>query len=373
MEIMARWLMLLILVGTLTACGGGGGSNSLGSGPASSQEEGGFESISTAVHNSKSSIQTKVAALTRGSSLTDFSAEYSVNTYKIEYWTKNSSNNLVKVSGLIAVPVKDTPSSLLSFQHGTIFFNSKAPSNTRVLTGNDHPEVILASLGYIVFSPDYIGYGSSLGSDHPYLQHQTSANTTINMLKAGKRSLVSRKIAEDGKLFMTGYSQGDYVTMATLKAIQEQGLNDLNVTANVMGAGPYDLTTAINTLVPIDAEIVSLLQFFSDSRLNRLIESLKNQFVPNNSDIEFDATFIRRFVKDDHQDDVHNWKADIPIKLYHGRGDRTIPFAVAESTRDAMQSKGGDVELIECSATPSTHLGCVLPYVDYMIRYFRGF
>ena len=378
MEIISRWLLFVTLTVVLFACGGGGngGGNStaFGPGPVASQVEGGFESISTAAHNSKSSIQAKVNALTRGTSLADFSAKYSVNTYKIEYWTKNTSNNLVKVSGLIAVPVKESPSSLLSFQHGTIFFNSKAPSNTRILTGNDHPEIILASLGYIVFSPDYIGYGSSLGSEHPYLQRQTSANTTINLLKAGKRWLENQNITEDGRLFMTGYSQGGYVTMAALQAIQNQNLNSegLTVTATVMGAGPYDLTTAIDTLVPING-VLSLLRVLSDRDLNRIIARLERQFIPNNSDIDFDSTFIRRFIEGDRQDNVHDWKSDLPIKLFHGRGDKTIPFAVAQSTRSAMRNKGSDIELIECPANPSGHLDCVLPYVDYMIRYFGGF
>jgi pimeloyl-ACP methyl ester carboxylesterase len=368
---------LLFNVITLSACGSSDDAAFVSNvaGLTSVQEAGALQGVSSAIRSSKTTIQNQVNQfLPAGSDVNRFIAEYDVDTYRIDYLTEHTDGRLVNVSGLIAVPVKGASrlSPILSFQHGTLFHNNEAPSSQRTLVGNRNPEIILASLGYIVFSPDYIGYGRSFGEKHPYLQRKTSANTTINMLKAGKNWLARNAIIDNGQLFMTGYSQGGYVTMAAHRAIQEQDIEGLNVTAVVMGAGPYDLTTAIETLVPLDGA-VSLIRFLSDNDIERIVNQAIVQFTPVDSDIVFDPAFIRRFIDNDQQDNVHEWLPLIPMKLFHGQEDQTVPIVSAENTRDAMLLRGADVDLVICDAVPSSHLGCVFPYIEFMIRYFEQF
>ena len=67
----------------------------------------------------------------------------------------------------------------------------------------------------------------------------------IDAISAGKKVLaaVSTSTKENGKLFLTGYSQGGHVSMATHRAMQARGMT---VTASVGGAGPYALSSIVD-------------------------------------------------------------------------------------------------------------------------------
>ncbi len=330
-------------------------------------EAGALRTISKPVFTRKAVIQSVIDSTLNRTPRGTIQAKYSVNAYKVEYLTRDASDALIKVSGLIAVPEKTTSSPVLSFQHGTLFFNKEAPS-FHLSPENKNPEIALASLGYIVFSPDYIGYGSSSDREHPYLQQQASADVVNDLLRAGKVWLDFKGIHTNTQLFMTGYSQGGYVTMASLKALQESPdlLVELGweVRGAVMGAGPYDLHRSL--------EVLSLGITIPSFLVNAVIDQFEANLIDSNADVRFQRVFLERFFANDRQDDVHNWKPDIPIKLFHGEDDRTVPIESAESTFNAMLALGADVELIKCKANPSSHTQCIFPYVKFTVEYFEG-
>lgn len=324
------------------------------------EDQGDFRSISLKTSNNLSEIQDAAASVDG----LVVAPEYSVTSYKLEYLTRNSYGDLVVVSGLLAVPDKSTPSPILSFQHGTTFKNSDAPSSN-LEVNKRHPELAFASLGYIVFSPDYIGYGSSFGESHPYLQKEPSADIVIDMLRAGKTWLEDENIAMNGQLFLTGYSQGGYVSMAALGAMQTRELSDLEATGAVLGAGPYDLYEALSVLL-------HRLNNLPDFLNNAAIEILEHYIIPDDSEIDIERKFLDRYFDKNRQDDVHAWKPNIPLKLFHGADDDVVPIESAISTRNTMNVLGGDVELVECEASPADHGRCAIPYLNYTINYFEG-
>lgn len=339
----------------------GGASKTSLSSPTPLQKQGSFESISNKTNNQLAVIQSVLSSV-RGLNLT---LQYDVTSYKLEYLTRDSSNELVKVSGLVAIPKKSTPSPLLSFQHGTTFINSEAPSFNLAVDVR-HPEVFLASLGYIVFSPDYIGYGSSKDETHPYLQKQPSADIVIDMLAAGTTWLEKENIAINGQIFLTGYSEGGYVTMAALEALQKKsGSANFAITGAVLGAGPYDLYKTLNTLL----RRINKLPSFLEGAAQEILEYF---LIPKKAEVYFERTFLDRYFDKDKQDNVHNWKPSIPLKLFHGKDDKTVPIDSATSTWNTMSGLGADVELVNCTATPADHSPCVIPYLNYMINYFSG-
>lgn len=324
------------------------------------EDQGDFRSVSMKTSNTLSEIQ---VAAERVEGLVA-APEYAVSSYKLEYLTRNSYGDLVVVSGLLAVPNKSTPSPILSFQHGTTFENKDAPSSN-LEVNKRHPEIVFASLGYIVFSPDYIGYGTSFGESHPYLQKEPSADIVIDMLRAGKTWLVDEEIAMNGQLFITGYSQGGYVSMAALEAMQSRELEDLTATAAVLGAGPYDL---YETLSVLSNRLNNLPNFLN----NAAIELLEYVLVPDDSEIDIERQFLERYLDKNRQDDVHGWKPNISLKLFHGEDDDTVPVESSISTRNTMTDLGGDVELVSCQASPADHSNCSIPYINYTINYFSG-
>lgn len=353
-------LFVLLLSLGLLSCGGSGDSSiSIPTDPLPGQ--GKFESISNEVTNKRTKIQVALNEI-EGLNLT---LHHDVTTYKLEYMSRDSNNQLLKVSGLLAIPLKKTPSPILSFQHGTSFEHIDAPSshlgiNTR------HPEILFASLGYIVFSPDYIGYGSSEDQTHPYLQKQPSIDIVVDMLAAGKTWLDKENIVRNGQIFMTGYSEGGYVTMAALEALQNNtGSANFAITGAVLGSGPYDLYEALDTLL---RRLNSLPEFLGGATQ----EILEYFILPKDAEVYFERTFLNRYFDENRQDNVHNWQSSIPLKLFHGEDDEVVPIDSAISTWNTMTSLGADVELVKCSATPAGHSPCVIPYLNYTVNYLEG-
>lgn len=98
---------------------------------------------------------------------------------------------------------------------------------------------LFASQGYIVVAPNYAGYaGSDLGY-HAYINAEQQSKDMIDALSAARSVLAKEGGAKDGgKLFITGYSEGGYVAMATHRAMQAAGMK---VATSAPGSGPYAL------------------------------------------------------------------------------------------------------------------------------------
>jgi hypothetical protein len=96
-----------------------------------------------------------------------------------------------------------------------------------------------AAHGYIVVASNYAGYDTSTLPYHPYLNGDQQSKDMIDALSAARIALPSVNSAASEKLFVTGYSQGGYVAMATHRALQAAGMP---VTASAPMSGPYALS-----------------------------------------------------------------------------------------------------------------------------------
>src|SRR6185503_13783280 len=114
------------------------------------------------------------------------------------------------------------------------------------LTRTDNSEgltiaAVFAAQGYIVVAPNYAGYDTSSLGYHPYLNADQQSKDTIDALTAARTALPvssAPTVMDSGKLFVTGYSQGGFVAMATHKAMQAAGMT---VTTSAPMSGPYAL------------------------------------------------------------------------------------------------------------------------------------
>jgi hypothetical protein len=137
--------------------------------------------------------------------------KYDATYYKFLYKT-TYKGQLIQVSGLLGVPVGTrTASALLSAQHGTMFRQADSPSNfPSTFSGFE----LFASAGFVTVIPDYIGLGVSSGVVQPFYDKATSAGAVVDMLKAAQYYLQQQAIATNKNLFLIGFSEGSYVTMA---------------------------------------------------------------------------------------------------------------------------------------------------------------
>lgn len=164
-------------------------------------------------------------------------------------------------SGLMWLPVslgRTLSLPIILYQHGTEVFWKCAPSRydpnpLSVLAGPDvtgaflnymecTTAALMASAGYIVVMADYPGFGDSR-APHPYVT-LSLGDSVLTMLGAAQAALASPFAAArpNGKIFLIGYSEGGFVTMAAAKTLQDHGLR---VTAAVPCAGSYDMSGAM--------------------------------------------------------------------------------------------------------------------------------
>ncbi len=172
---------------------------------------------------------------------------------KFEYATVGGAGEGTNASGALMTPTGPAPQChgprpIVLYAHGTAIARSEDfsavndPGNpaygpaTRIA-------LIFAAQGYIVIAPNYAGYDLSRLPYAPYLNEKQQSQDMLDGLTAGRQmlALINNGTSDSGKLFVTGYSQGGYVSMATLKALDAEGRP---ATAGAPMSGPYALAAA---------------------------------------------------------------------------------------------------------------------------------
>ena len=299
-----------------------------------------------------------------------------VKQYKIVYNTTNTDGTTVKASGALIVPVLATAAPMLSYQHGTIFDDSDAPSYLTTTSSEGQTATLLASFGYIISAPDYIGYGVSNNLPHPYEHREGLATASLDMLRAAKETITSQKINWNNNLYVAGYSEGGYATMSLQKKIEETTGTEFNLKAASSGAGAYNKTLSFKNLVSTKSSGVAthnasyiwvLLTYDRIYKFNRpmntyFVEPYATQIQAQKQNARivgsFDSlltTAVKKGITDGTEtallaavtdNDVFDWKPKTPTRLYHGDKDTYVPYVNSVTAADAMKKRGADVELV---------------------------
>ncbi len=321
---------------------------------------------------------------------------YGYKAYKIPYTTTDEEGNEVKASGLFVIPT-GLPSiittklglSMVSDDHGTIFANAEAPSvNAKNIGTPAGSSVILTSLGgFATLQPDYIGFGDSNSHYHPFILKDSLANSTVDFIKQVKKFAADNNITLNSQLFLTGYSEGGYASMATLKKIEEEDTG-LSVTMAAPMAGPYALKTMAD--VVLSQPKLSVPSFMANvgyayakaytQPVNSIINEPYASKLPTlfNGDLTrveidpklttdttgktglFEPNFVNDYFANDNNwfkeavtsNNLHTWSPKTPVRLVHCKGDNVIPYAISQLTEGTMKSLGAsDVEIIPVEQT----------------------
>lgn len=332
---------------------------------------------------------------------------YGFTVYKIVYDTIDPWGNAVDASGAISIPLGLTTAPVVSLQHGTISKNSEAPSAGGVTTLIG---ASLATFGYIIAMPDYLGFGASSAILHPYLHEETMASASLDMLRAGMEFLESVDMEPNGQLFLAGYSQGGSATLALQKEIEQNHADEFTITASSAGAGAYDLyQTALDYLnsdsLPVAGYPAFLIVAFDDVyEWNRdmtdifrepyasdiptlfdgslAIGEISSQLTETTADL-FQQSFIDSVNGNGEQDFVNairenglydDWTPVSPTRLYHGVNDVTVPYSNSETAYDSFTNGGAsDVTLVPCEEGAANHGDCALPFALSTIEWFNSF
>lgn len=177
-----------------------------------------------------------------------------VAVYHMQYTTVGGAGEATTASGALMVPVGLDSSCrgsrpILLYAHGT---STDRAYNIADLEVQKNSEgffmAFFAAQGYIVVAPNFAGYDTSTLTYHPYLVADQQSKDMIDALTAARSALPASAAPftrDDGRVFITGYSQGGYVAMATHRAMQASGMA---VTASAPMSGPYALAAFVDSI-----------------------------------------------------------------------------------------------------------------------------
>jgi alpha-beta hydrolase superfamily lysophospholipase len=175
-----------------------------------------------------------------------------INFHYMEYNTVGGQNEPTNATGGIMVPTGSDPACsgarpVLLYAHGTTVekpYNFASPANgeTSLIAA------MYAAQGWIVVGPSYAGYDSSRLSYHPYLNAEQQSNDMVDAMRAARKAFPNIGANASDKLFLSGYSQGGFVAMATAQAMQTKYSSEFKVTALGGMSGPYSMVKTLQTV-----------------------------------------------------------------------------------------------------------------------------
>jgi hypothetical protein len=199
-------------------------------------------------------------------------AQNGVHIYRVKYQTQTPSTTPVPVvaSGLMIIPdSKQTSYPWIAVQHGTMTSKADAPSVT------PSEGIFEASQGFVTVVMDYLGYGSASKVFHPYLIEKAYGEAGIDFLKASYQFAELNSIGK-GPLFLKGYSEGGYATLAMQKEIETNHASAFPLIATAPSGGPYNLEAVAielmqkETVHPVNIPflVLSYTQWLSQNDFN---------------------------------------------------------------------------------------------------------
>ncbi len=317
--------------------------------------------------------------------------QYGFWVYKVNYKTKYKTEDKV-ASGLVCVPMSNGSFPLLSFQNGTNTLHSKAPS---VNPGDSLYTLIeaVSSLGFVVVLPDYLGFGASKEMFHPYLDKASTISSITDMYRAVREmaspDYLNFTLRKD--VFLMGYSQGGWATMALAKELETKLSSEFTLKASSCGAGPYDLNFVAKSVL---SQQVYPQPYFMAYILNSYIKSgsVKNSFgdilnspfsasgyIPALFDGTKDASTINSklttqvndlFVQDFRanfetgekfaslreaftENSVAPWKTTKPLLMVHGQADNLVTPLVSTNVYGQFLALGVPTTVINLVPLPA--------------------
>ncbi|MBN1107462.1 MAG: alpha/beta hydrolase [Bacteroidales bacterium] len=325
--------------------------------------------------------------------------EDGVRVYRLTYRTI-LKGDYIKASGLVSVPATPGNYPVISFQNGTNTLNSNCPSENPSDYFYQLVEFV-ASMGFIVVIPDYIGFGSSADVPHPYLLKVPTIESVCMMLQAvaeapGKFGDISVK----NEYYLIGYSEGGLATYNTHQELESDHAHyGLNLRGSACGAGPYDLEqmmedmkTAVSYPVPAYLGYIINAWTYYDYIENTVPELLKEPYATrlatlfdgNHSISEINAqltTSIADLLTDEFRNNGSSqafesvtlamewnsamaYNSEIPLLLVHGDADTQVDVSNTESLYDLMLLQGTSSALCTKTILPGLDHGeAVVPFM----------
>lgn len=163
---------------------------------------------------------------------------------KITYQSVDANNNPITLSARLYYKDNKEVAFIVLNNHPTITHNAGCPTGSA-----PQMEAIkyMISENALVICPDYIGFGETKGTVHPYMCATLTARNVLDCYKAAinyVKTTGGRTISKDYYTINIGYSQGGAVALAFQRYLETKATEAdrklVNLAGSVCGAGPYD-------------------------------------------------------------------------------------------------------------------------------------
>lgn len=332
---------------------------------------------------------------------------HDVTMFKVDYTTMYKGQSIT-ASGTAFVPANTDPEAsfpTMSFQHGTIASNREAPSQLGIGDIQNLLYSGMAGAGFVVVVPDFIGFGTSVDIVHPYYVEEPTAQAIIDMIRAGGEIALENEITLTQDLFLSGYSQGGYATMAAHKYLEESGMEWYELKKSYPSSGGYDVlgvrdyffsletydqpfflafvAEAYRTYYDWDANVLSILfqepyaslipTLFDGSnsggqvndQLTTEISSLVTEEFLANPDAPQFAFVTEAF----QANTLLDWTPTVSIALFHGDADVTVPYQNSVDSYNSFISTGTSEDVMTFTTLPgATHGSGFFPYLEIVLN-----
>ncbi|WP_031564016.1 alpha/beta hydrolase family protein [Legionella wadsworthii] len=312
------------------------------------------------------------------------SANFEVTLYKIKYQTPAPDGQMTIASGLVAVPQVSNPIGIVSYQHGTRFNREDAPS--RMKEGDSvYPALFASHGGFVTVMPDYLGLGDNELPIHPYVQYETLASSSVDMLLAAKELAKIIDIPLNGQLYIGGYSEGGFSSLVLFELLSQYD-KEIPISGVALGSAPYDWDETMRFIMldPGPRASAYLAYFFyslqtykhywSDltqifvSPYNDLIPELFDgrhstkeilNFLPQNPALIFKPEFFEAILNHTERNSEnlknyfnhYDFSPSAPLLLVGTKGDKDVPYHGAELAYEQFKRHRDDVTLLSVSDT----------------------
>lgn len=309
--------------------------------------------------------------------------QFDVKLYSIDYITEYMDKP-AKTRGLLIIPEGLDTLVLAIYTHGTLFpldvalVNNNIPSNYRGQTQLEYfiearnIALPLASSGFAVFMPDYIGFTNSSDKEHPYVYYPELFKSVLDGLRAAKKFITAEGHPDDKRVFLAGWSQGAGAAISAHKFIEEQYANEFEVVASSGLAGPYNFGKFMGFVFEnkkTEFEYLNIYswglytinkfsslkrptdQLFSYPVFDQMSAILVPSKIPENV---LNNYFLHRITSGNDvqmlnvisQNSFHQgWQPQGKIFLHHGDADDIVPYFNSEDAKAGLTATGGDVTL----------------------------
>lgn len=327
---------------------------------------------------------------------------YGVTAYRVTYHTTDSAGTPTIASQLVVLPKNRAPHlTTISWLHGTTVYRKDVASENP--KSDDRLVALLfASTGRAVSAPDYVGLGSGEGF-HPYGDPGATVAASVDGLRAA-RTLAHRHGRElKQKVQVSGFSQGGPATMLVGRSLQQGADRYFRLGALAPVSGPFNLSafeaaaandkiaksgiylayfvTAWNKMYGLYASPGDAFRSPYDSKVEGLFdghhtaEQIVSELPAASKDL-FTEDFLNKIRKPDGvlkdrlrpMDNTCDWRPNVPVQIFHGRGDKDVDFSHATYCAAQLTRNGAAPRLTDVG--DYDHNGSVRQALPRIVRFF---